>query len=118
MLNHWVLYATGIYLINEKCLPSLEKEEAAILLSAGIKIETPTTYNSTTLNRLNYLGIKGNIGGSDRKRLRNLINKGTTIEGTIRKKQGGKLKLIKRYGWKTIEKRIWWLCSGNSKWNF
>ena len=54
--------------------------------------------NSTALNRLNYLGIKGNIGGSDRKRLRNLINKGTTIEGTIRKKQGGKLKLIKRYG--------------------
>lgn len=40
--------------------------------------------NSTALNRLNYLGIKGHIGGSDRKRLRNLINKGTTINGKIR----------------------------------
>ena len=41
--------------------------------------------NTTALNRLNYLGVKGHIGGSDRKRLRNLINKGTTVEGTIRK---------------------------------
>ena len=44
-----------------------------------------SSWDSTTaLNRLNYLGIKGHIGGSDRKRLRNLINKGTTVEGKIR----------------------------------
>ena len=47
--------------------------------------------NTTALNRLNFLGIKGHIGGSDRKRLRNLINKGTTSNGEIRKKQGGVL---------------------------
>ena len=41
--------------------------------------------NTTALNRLNFLGIKGHIGGSDRKRLRNLINKGTTSNGEIRK---------------------------------
>ena len=41
--------------------------------------------NTTALNRLNYLGVKGHIGGSDRKRLRNLINKGTTVNGKIRK---------------------------------
>jgi hypothetical protein len=40
--------------------------------------------NEVALNRLNSLGIKGHIGGSDRKRLRNLINKGTTINGKIR----------------------------------
>lgn len=40
--------------------------------------------NEIALNRLNSLGIKGHIGGSDRKRLRNLINKGTTINGKIR----------------------------------
>ena len=41
--------------------------------------------NTTALNRLNFLGIKGHIGGNDRKRLRNLINKGTTSNGEIRK---------------------------------
>lgn len=50
--------------------------------------------NTTALNRLNYLGVRGHIGGSDRKRLRNLINKGTTVKGTIRKKQGGRLESI------------------------
>ena len=40
--------------------------------------------NEVALNRLNSLGIRGYIGGSDRKRLRNLINKGTTINGKIR----------------------------------
>lgn len=40
--------------------------------------------NEVALNRLNSLGIRGHIGGSDRKRLRNLINKGTTINGKIR----------------------------------
>lgn len=53
--------------------------------------------NTTALNRLNYLGVRGHIGGSDRKRLRNLINKGTTVEGTIRKKQGGRLESIIQY---------------------
>lgn len=41
--------------------------------------------SSTALNRLNFLGIKGSIGGSDRRRIRNLINNGTTIAGKIRK---------------------------------
>lgn len=41
--------------------------------------------SSTALNRLNFLGIKGSIGGSDRRRIRNLINNGTTVAGKIRK---------------------------------
>ena len=49
-------------------------------------------------NRLAQMGIRGYIGGSDRKRLRNLINSGTNINGEIYGfKTGGKLKLVKRY---------------------
>lgn len=54
--------------------------------------------NDTALNRLNRLGIRGHIGGSDRRRIRDLINKGTTIDGQIRHKKGGVLKLIKKHG--------------------
>lgn len=49
-------------------------------------------------NRLAQMGIRGYIGGRDRKRLRNLINSGTNINGEINGfKTGGKLKLVKRY---------------------
>jgi hypothetical protein len=54
--------------------------------------------SGTALNRLNRLGIRGHIGGSDRRRIRDLINKGTTIDGQIRHKKGGVLKLIKKHG--------------------
>lgn len=53
--------------------------------------------SGTALNRLNRLGIRGHIGGDDRRRIRDLINKGTTIDGQIRHKKGGVLKLIKKH---------------------
>lgn len=58
-----------------------------------------TTWNSNeAYNRLAQIGIRGYIGGRDRKRLRNLINSGTNINGEINGfKTGGKLKLVKRY---------------------
>ena len=49
-------------------------------------------------NRLAQMGIRGYIGGHDRKRIRNLINSGTNINGEIiGHRTGGKLKLVKRY---------------------
>ena len=57
------------------------------------------TWNSNeAYNRLAQMGIRGYIGGRDRRRLRNLINSGTNINGEINEfKTGGKLKLVKRY---------------------
>ena len=57
------------------------------------------TWNSNeAYNRLAQMGIRGYIGGRDRRRLRNLINSGTNINGEINGfKTGGKLKLVKRY---------------------
>jgi hypothetical protein len=47
---HCIPYLTGIYFINAKCLPSLEKEDEEILFNAGTKIEIPITYKSIILN--------------------------------------------------------------------
>lgn len=57
------------------------------------------TWNSNeAYNRLAQMGIRGYIGGRDRRRIRNLINSGTNINGEINGfKTGGKLKLVKRY---------------------
>lgn len=53
--------------------------------------------SNVAYNRLAELGITGYIGGSDRRRLRNLINSGTNISGEIiQRRNGGRLKLVKR----------------------
>ena len=56
--------------------------------------------NRLVLQKLGEKGIHGTLGGKDRKRIRNLINNGTLIDGSIRyyKKNGGTLKLVpKKY---------------------